>query len=589
VTPQHILGYLDRIECLAGSFIPTDRALAEALGMKPSTVNRLVLQLIAEGHIEPCGRKRKRIARENTPHSKRYRIMALASARDLRHALQEGATGFPIDLDLPDFRNRPEARAHLVRQLQSPCDGLVVWPKIEDALLAELVQNGIRVVQMGAPANPTIHNISANMSGALQMALSHLRSCGHTEIGCINTGPNNQDARLIREYQSIASSEFSKASAKRISWVNARDHDRLESDLKRWMRGRSPITAVVTRQASLARSLLGIMKRSKLRVPEDLSVISIGSDPLKAAGFKTHVTCCYFSMVDQVKVAFSLLMTLLNPACGDFSRPCGILIQPSFREDGTVSNRLRDEPVQSQPAKLPSLAWPLDFEERRRSLRSRNFGTYEFLGRAIGLRQEPLDLRHVMNRNSRGRRSWLPNHPFAHLPDGDTIIHGIRFEILKAAAASPNFLHLAGLQTGPNNLPGNAEASLNCRADYLCFLHACGFAPHGEEIGGYRIFYARGQPVVIPLIAQGRNSDAAKSGANIQDWWPELPPIQGDTFRQFVLTGEGEDPFEYERSLYSLVWKNPHPKRRIRAVEIFLLPNTRAHLALFAMTCLRQT
>jgi len=587
MSPSELLRYLDRIECLPGSLIPTDRQLAAQLNMKASTVNRLVLQLTAEGNIKTVGRKRLRVDSADGSPPKRRTVLALAGVDSLRRALKAAAVGFPFDVEIPDCANLLESRRHLVRLIKSPRDGLIVWPKIDPHLLRVLMAKEVPVVQMGEPPDPQVHNISANMLRALEMALAHLKENGHTEIAYLCMRSGRGENKLLPVYQRIAGADFSKASVGRIGEVQ--EGRQLELNLKRWLRGKKPLTAVVTRQLNLARSLIGVMKKAKLRVPEDLSVITFGSDPLEEERYKTRVTSFHFSGVAQVSMAYSLMDTLMDARRHRAAAPFHLLLQPQFRDGGTVVSRLSTQ-QRSEVKTQPVTSWPLDYEERREALRKMNQAAYPFIHTTVALKQEAANLLPVVNRNSQGRRSWLPNHPFAHLPVGPVVMHGIRFEVLNGRTNVHNFLHLAGPRSLPRRkpLPTQAEIPLQSTADYLCFLHACGFAQPETEMGAYRIYYANGQRRSIPLITRGPLATSDSSKANLQDWWPDFPSIRGERFRPYVLTGEDEDPFEYERSLYTLVWKNPLPNRRIEKVAIVLGPETGSHLALFAITRLRQ-
>ena len=165
----------------------------------------------------------------------------------------------------------------------------------------------------------------------------------------------------------------------------------------------------------------------------------------------------------------------------------------------------------------------------------------------------------------------------SELPQGIQTFAGTVFDVRGK-------LHIVGLspeREWPTNLDRIDGIHIQRRLDRLRFLHAA-YAqskdiPLGERIGHYRIHFANGQAVEIPLLYN----------QNISDWRAldhlprELP--------EAVVAWRGDNPKSRAQShtdafrLFKFTWQNPMPDVEIKSFD-FVAEHQRTHPFLIALT-----
>jgi len=587
VTPQELLEYFDSEGIGPGDRIPSDRELAVSLGMKFSTVNRLLLQLRALDLVTARGQRRYRTARTLEETARRQAIVHLLSpSRKIQELFRSTAAHLPgVDWRCPAFGSVLDIRKYLARLPTSQANGIVVWPLAYSGLLEGFRRSGVPVLAIGADPDTGFHTIMADRRRGVELAVTTVRNAGHRNMALLGLRPREQAPPKLSEYEMIR-----EALGGRVLLCQGRgslerpevDSAEIADGLRKWMRGKSPPTVVLLENAELLPAVMGACKRVGISVPPDLSIVGTRSDSY------THrnsiLTTIDFSSDHQVLTALSLISTLASlPTPEPEDPPLRLLAAPRLRLGATLANLTsQTAPPSTKPSRRGALVWPLDPIERQALVRKINHLPYADYPESL---QHPLSLASVANRSRVGRNSWMPGEPLTRLPNGTASIHGIHFRLPASKRGTRTFLKL-----GPEQSTGAASARLpvKLRAEALCFLHILGHGREGKEIGEYRIRYAPGtRQVCIPLRSRGHEVDPVPE-ANLQDWWPSFPQISGTNFRPYLIT-TNDDPFEYERYAYTLLWQNPRPTQTIREIEIRLHRDTPAQLGVLAITAILPT
>ncbi|MCS6949716.1 MAG: beta-N-acetylhexosaminidase [bacterium] len=193
----------------------------------------------------------------------------------------------------------------------------------------------------------------------------------------------------------------------------------------------------------------------------------------------------------------------------------------------------------------------------------------------LTLRPRPgfaLDLSAAMNLSAAqtGDAGWLglgAEHDLRQLPRGEQLLGGVRFR-LSSDVAKPSAVALASGLLPYQPLPRTVRLQVGRRVSALYFLHATGWqVDRNRRVGSYRILYADGTSETVPL----------EYGVNISAW-NDLNPAP---FAKAVWRGQTAEGAPV--ALRALRWQNPHPRKRVHAVEFSAEDNTAAPM-LFAVT-----
>jgi hypothetical protein len=165
---------------------------------------------------------------------------------------------------------------------------------------------------------------------------------------------------------------------------------------------------------------------------------------------------------------------------------------------------------------------------------------------------------------------WLglgPEHDLSSLPTGATRLGADLFR-LAGKHDRPGAVRLASaLDTGAA-YPAQAELTVNRRAASLLFLHTALWTDRaGHAIGCYRVHYADGTSVEIPLVY----------GVNIVSW-TDRRSISGA-----ARVWEGRTRGDERIALHRLQWDNPHPEKAIASIDL-VSNRTEAGLVLLAVS-----
>ncbi|MBN1555107.1 MAG: beta-galactosidase [Phycisphaerae bacterium] len=150
-----------------------------------------------------------------------------------------------------------------------------------------------------------------------------------------------------------------------------------------------------------------------------------------------------------------------------------------------------------------------------------------------------------------GKGGWTDqgDYDLRTLPKGMTVLRGIPFQ-LPSDHRDVSIVILKGKNTRscPNT---SVPIPIGKKALNLSFLHACAWA-QGREVMKYRVTYADGQSVDIPVVRK----------ANIDDWWNPEPLEQA----KVGFSVPHPDHPHVHLGLYLYTWKNPYPFKTIRSL-----------------------
>ncbi len=148
------------------------------------------------------------------------------------------------------------------------------------------------------------------------------------------------------------------------------------------------------------------------------------------------------------------------------------------------------------------------------------------------------------------------------LPTDRQVFGGVPFQI----AAPKSVIALHSTQAGNLDLPREVKGiKVGRRADVLFFLHTIAFDEEKAKPFAYRVNYADGTSVDLPITHDQQ----------VVDWWADTNRYaeslaRGNTFVAF----QGDNPMHKGVSLFCYEWVNPHPDREVRDVDFFKVPES---------------
>jgi hypothetical protein len=191
------------------------------------------------------------------------------------------------------------------------------------------------------------------------------------------------------------------------------------------------------------------------------------------------------------------------------------------------------------------------------------FGSRAGPGARFATQPQPLDLRRFFN--ARLDQNWVhdfPDNNLAALPAGTQNLGGIPFRIEGLIQLGGSYLALRG------PFPFSAEGiPVGRRCRRLHFLQGTVWVgPKGTCIAQYRVIYADGRELVIPV----------EYGRQVRNWWssPQEPPGTSNLAGDAELAWTGTNASEAWRKagssplqLFKMTWKNPRPGIPITSLD----------------------
>jgi len=572
MTPDELLLRLDDLGFGPGARLPSDRRLAELLGMRHSTVNRLLLELSGRGKVIPDGRKRFR-SEHSAAMTGEHPLIHVIVPGTVKPYFEEASERLPLfRIHYPELGDPLQLRRQLSAFRESPPAGLIIWPAGCRRELLALRAKGVPIVCYGGGAGTEFHHVGMAVREIVKACIDHLIGKGHQELACLGAKGVRQE--FVDQFGLEVTRRNRVYSAKRTAYAET-DSEICET-LSAWMQGASLPTAVLLVQRSLVHPTLLACRKLGLRVPGDLSLMVSAYHGADLAGGFTSLERATATEATQ---GLAMLASLIRERPGRTSPPYSVLIKPAIHEGFTVRDRRARTPSDNQPAEHSGPLWPINQLDRRQELGRRNSDRYQLAIESAD-QQQQISLAPAANRSLLGRNSWIPGAPLSHLPSGLATIHGIRFAMPEGRPKKRSFILVAG-GACRQALPQEVTLPLSLRAKALYFLHICGYAARGGGVGSYVVENSAGRKYAVPLLAHDEEDHFP--GSNIQDWWPGYPQRSRDDSKYYIIAAN-EDPLEYERYCYTLEWRNPTPGRKLRNLTIRIPEQSKSLLGLLAVT-----
>jgi DNA-binding LacI/PurR family transcriptional regulator len=486
---------------------------------------------------------------------------------------------------------RDTLRSQLRKVIGSGADAVVMgmtdggWEW--DAEAAALAEARIPLI-VGEPAPAGHAMVTEDWAGAGAMAVERLAAAGHKDLVFLGSVRRAHRSNIVeRGYVETCLRLGLARSAKRLLRFTSHYSDNITSTSASIRSFEPRPTACVLYDADHVASVMEGLAQAQLSVPDELSLVAVGDDPA-AIQQNPPVTCASFNtkaLTRLILAEVALLVEEARSAVPALSIP-RIKLEAVWRERKSVLQIGARRPGGDPDAMVKnttSKVWSPDPRERRREVERLNAQPHAMAEGFAPSAFRTIPLSALANRSITRQNGWLGHAPLSHLPPGRRSIHGVPFDI----ADERDNAGKAALVLLPQHPETHSfTIPLNARARAVYVLHGCGFVGEAIPFGWYDFVLKGGKTHTVPLVARGMGAPP-KGGhrPNIQDWWNDFPQIQGPGFRHFAVT-DGEDPFAYERYLYTLEWANPTPRREVKELRISINPSLRTVLGVLGVTVL---
>jgi len=589
-----------------GPTIPSALELARRWKMIPRTVNRAVSLLIAEGLLIRRGKKLHIIQSPvpgGTPQEPPFIIHTLSGGDEkwLRE-LFENRNCAPI---FHVFSDITQCWALLEKTLKPPCEGVIlavgpdmIPPPNTIRLLKELIERRIPVV-----CNQPISQCN--------MVVSEMFNNPHFMRQLLETGhrrflvPYSSDAQLkllpkLSGHTGLTS-VFDDFGLDAIyePLGPAPSSKRLCEVLTRHVSGKGGATALVCFEEETAVRFCEAARSLGIKIPANLSVVLTLTTSGRTPGSQP-VSAWWLSNQTGPRLAIDLAVSQIRHvrATGQLPGPETIRAEPVFIDRGTFGpapgHRAANARPPATPEDLWQNRWPLDLVQRRQRIAAVNTAPYPAASKARADEWLPLELDGIFNRLSGHEHGWLGGLPLLHMQRGRQTIHGVPFQIASGHfSGKPDCIVMRSIHAHASlghQLPAEVKVKIAGKAQAFYFLHGCGWTLGQKSFARYEFHYADGTLASAPLVVYKGGPTSRPAGkkrpqGNIQDWWPapQFTQFESAHARHYVVT-DGDDPFLYERYLYTLEWINPHPDKKITRLVIRSDPEAEATLGVLAIT-----
>lgn len=557
-----------------GARVPPARELGRRLGLSHALANRAAITLVAAGRLRregnrlfvaaPAGEVVPLLVHTAVPHAARLQL-----AHSARYPVR-------VEAGLVD----PSAfAAALRRAVDDGIAGVVFWPRLPPRNVLEWLHGrGIEYVVAGDLVTNVDSVAFDGQRGAIR-AVEHVFAAGHREIAFVTTAP--ADSALRRErlqgFAVACLASGSRSSSQRVIDIgDGPDPALVDAALTRLQA--EGVSAVVTLADRHARALVVAAHGRRLRVPRDLSIISLQDHPTLPATDPPLGSVT----TDDAQLCHVALALLQRRLPGRTRLPTPTV---HLRLTGTVAPRgsVATRPVSAAPATrgppAPPRWLPLSIATLTHDVAERRAAVAAWNDRRWPSPTDtwvPLPLRRIANRGRLRHHALFGQHPLPAPAPGRHTIHGVVFTLPDETRSQPRSCTVLA--------PGRfLRWSLACHGTWrrIVFLHALGNATPGPA-ATYTLVDAAGGRHVVTVVAAGPQTPAPPD-ANAQDWWPDHPQAHFASGLSYCAAPEG-DPLLGERYLYTLEWRNPEQAIPIERCEAALLPDSRCSLATLAIS-----
>lgn len=279
------------------NILPGETPLAANLHVSRKTVREALAILESDGVISAAepGKRREIIltaeSRETRQKSEVVRILLPSPLKEMHGSAQNLFRAFVqhlrIDEEFVEFHNLPyaSAKSDIRTRLHElidchPCSLWVVFELTTD-VASVMMEKDVNAIACGGVDSTEIPVVSYHGASAVQHALNKLIRKGHTRIVPLRAIPTKEAINIEPIFNSVGipfDAEYHcphyEDSASGLNQL-----------LTRLFKNQSPPTAFITSSPRDLISLITWLAHKKLSVPEDVSILHIGSEPLLEAIF----------------------------------------------------------------------------------------------------------------------------------------------------------------------------------------------------------------------------------------------------------------------------------------------------------------
>jgi DNA-binding LacI/PurR family transcriptional regulator/DNA-binding transcriptional regulator YhcF (GntR family) len=590
-----------------GTHLPSERALANQLGVNHYSLNRAMARLLAEGLVHRQGNTLIYTPDREAQHRFKCELVIARSSFYLPTYVRL-AKELNIELAVHPWHSVEETLV-ILKNLCTPGTQSVMFDppflysmETWEPLAEQFAAKGIPLVCLGHEMRGACA-VMKDVDQTFRMAMTHLTDLGHKEIAHVTSaGPSAYRKGALNTWRRVARDCGANPAEDRVVFVSrvGPQPEDLRDLARKFREEWSAVTGLVISAGNFPHdTMLEELAHGGRKVPQDLSVISSGESRSIANSSITYVNA---EKTVLYEAAFMLLQRALRKreSTGTLCAPSTLRLVPEVMERS--STRALATPERRRPPKAKSdeawkfqSHWTSDPTRMNKEMALSLQRQYPLALRAPVSRFQHADLSQHMNRPLHYRRGWLGGLPLA------PVIHGVSFHLLGGKARSEcgavvfrSTVNTTGLA---RDLPTRLEIPVGGRVEAIYFLHGSGYTKHLHHFADYRFHTRQGEIGRVPLICLGQPDDDYEFGnsspdlpqPNIQDWWPDVPHMDFPPHARMVpLLKDAEEHLSIRHDyLYTLEWVNPQPEEEITHIEVWVDENQATTLGLLAVSFLR--
>ena len=290
-----------------GQALPTRRVLCSEFGTTQVTLDKAIEGLVREGLLR-AARGSGTFVASAPVRALRIGVVIKRSETLEEHwddnfyfgplfrGIRDGVTGQPVEM----LHSNIQSGDYAEFSREMALDGMIlILPALEDVpRLHALTTAGVIYVaagfSTGDPADAALPCVDTNNRQAANDAVTHLLDLGHRRVAIINltTSQGNHHDRLEGYFDALASAGLAVIPDDLVLYPT-QSMDRFDPHIESWLlRVKDSVglpTAIFACDYRMALATLRVLRRHKVRVPEDISLV-VFDDPLSAAHLTPPLT-----------------------------------------------------------------------------------------------------------------------------------------------------------------------------------------------------------------------------------------------------------------------------------------------------------
>lgn len=283
-------------ELLPGERLKSENELAAGFGMSRQTVRHALGILEQEGIIECRQGSGNYIANVSLNRKSGVKNVVIVSTylnayifpniiEGMEEVLAEHGYGVQIAFTHNKVENERTVLNKILMDMN--VDGIIVEPTKSGLpnpnlhIYKELIRRGIPTLFFNSYyPEVKLPHVSMDDEKAGYLAAGHLLELGHKRIGGIFKSDDGQGPKRYQGYQNALLEAGVKVREEHVVWIDSEDQRTIIKDDKRILRRLKGCTGCVTYNDTVAFDLETICQKHGIRIPEELSVVSIDNSEL---------------------------------------------------------------------------------------------------------------------------------------------------------------------------------------------------------------------------------------------------------------------------------------------------------------------